>query len=88
MIVHKLLLFATLAVAGCVTANSLEAVKTRAKNDMNCAPNDIVVTEIGNHAYKAEGCNKKATYTTNRCWAGDFEGCTARLDSISDDQQR
>jgi hypothetical protein len=69
--------------AGCATVgeNGRDAVMSRASFDLGCPPQGIQVQELGDRMFGARGCGRRATYVTNRCWSGDFEGCKATLDS-------
>jgi hypothetical protein len=69
--------------AACATAgeNGRDAVMSRAASDLGCPAQGIQVLQLGDRMFGARGCGKKATYVTNRCWSGDYEGCKATLDS-------
>ena len=67
--------------AACATTNGRDAVMSRAPFDLDCPKESIQVQELGDRTFGAEGCGRKATYVTNRCWSGDFNGCKAVLNS-------
>lgn len=75
-------------ISGCATQNAIQAVGERVEFDLKCPRNQVKILEIGGGAYGARGCGKQASYTTNRCWSGDFEGCKAQLNNVSDDSDK
>ncbi|HVY31637.1 MAG TPA: hypothetical protein VHB79_34115 [Polyangiaceae bacterium] len=72
-----------LSACGSATTNGRDAVLSRAPFDLDCPKDQINVQELGERMFGARGCGRKATYVTNRCWSGDFEGCKAVLDGTS-----
>ena len=59
---------------------------SRAPFDLGCPAESIQVTLLGDRMFGVRGCGKKASYVTNRCWSGDYDGCKATLDHLEQEQ--
>lgn len=59
-ILSQMTLWALLmTLAGC---GGVEQLKKRAAFDFQCAPSQLVLTELGTASYGVEGCGKRGTY--------------------------
>ena len=85
------------AIAGCgdssVTTREFEAiVRQRAAAEFVCAADEIVVTDLGGLAFRAEGCDRHATYecSEERVSGRVYGACVraVRDDPVMDDAGR
>ncbi len=58
---------ASLSLGACMGINQLGV---RAANDLNCPEESVRISDIGAHAYRADGCGRVATYVCDNQSSG------------------
>jgi hypothetical protein len=74
------MLIATLMSACATTNGQAELVVQRAPFDLQCSEDRIQVYDLGNNAFGAKGCGRRATYVVN-CSYWTIVSCTAILNT-------